>query len=559
MGVAPAAPAPAAAAAAPPPPTRPRAIQAAPPNGRLEAHSPFRLYYLIAAAEAGGKLTLGEGAAGFEIFFKQGTPHAVSSAAAGLGDFLVGQNALAAADLAAAVAASPADPVGALMASGKLDPAALFPLLQQHALGLLQHALLLERGPFAFDPAALVPPSGFPLGQRFDLLVAASRRLERTGLSRRLGHRAEQAPRLTGSAGELRLTALETRLLGQLDGRRSLSALLAGAEGDALLRLVFLLGELDRLDWQAPLAAAAAPAALAAATSPAPPAAVPRPTPAPLVPGGPAAPPAVRSAAPPARPAAPVAPAAPRPAPAAARPAPAAARPAAPPKPEEDPAVVFARLEKQNHFERLGLPRESAQSPQLKGNYFQLAKRWHPDVLGQEASPQRRQLHEDILALLNEAYGVLGDDRARAGYLEELEAKESGVADLDVEAILRAEEDFQKAVILVKAGKLTEGSAMIDACIQLNAKEGEFYAWRGYARFLMSTDKKAALGPALADVRKAISMSPRCAPARLLEGQLHKLTGDVESAKKAFKGCLDLEPGNVDAQRELRLFEQRKK
>ncbi|MHB1843587.1 MAG: DUF4388 domain-containing protein [Deltaproteobacteria bacterium] len=534
------------------PPPAPRAIQAAPPRGRLEDLSAIRLYYLVAAAEGSGRLTLGEGDEAFELFFRQGTPQAVSCAAASLGDFLVAQNALPAADLAAALQQAPSDPVGALMASGRLNPAALFPLLQQHAIALLHRALLLERGPFGFDPTAAPPASGFPLGQRFELLLGAIRRIDKLSLQRRLGGRASQAARLTGSAAELRLTALETRLLGQLDGSRSLAELVTGiaSEGETVLRLVFLLNELDRITWQVPLApagsTASAPEAASAPPADPPRASAPPPAPRPV----PAAKPVAAS---PVRPVA----AAPKPMPPKA-PQASAPKPPAPAKPAEDPALLLARLKSQNHFERLGLPRSKEASPQLKPLFFQLAKRYHPDVLGQEAPEAQRMIYQDILSLLNESYGLLGDDQARASYIEELEARDQGVLDLDVEKILKSEEDFQRAIILVKAHKLAEAAALLDACIGLNAKEGEFYAWRGYARFLLATDKRAALPQALVDIKKALTLSPRCAPAHFLEGQMQKLVGDVEAAKRAFKRGLELEPGNLEAQRELRLYEQRK-
>ena len=127
----------------------------------------------------------------------------------------------------------------------------------------------------------------------------------------------------------------------------------------------------------------------------------------------------------------------------------------------------------------------------------------------------------------------------------------------DIEAILRAEEDFQRAVILIKGNKVRDGLAMIESCIRLNDKEGEFYAWRGYARFLLAQDKKAAFMPAMNDVQKCLKMVARCPPAYLIEANMAKLLGDDETAKKAFKKVLELEPNNIEATRELRLYQQR--
>ncbi|HUB09901.1 MAG TPA: DUF4388 domain-containing protein, partial [Myxococcales bacterium] len=612
----------------PPPPAgaKVRAIQAAPPSGRLEELSAMRLYYLVAAAEAGGKLTLEAGPAAVSIWFKQGTPQAVQSEAQGLGAFLVEQRALSAEALAAATQSSPADPMAALFASGQVNPSALFPLIQQHALMVLQRALLLDKGPFAFDPSQAAPPSGFPLGNRWEILLGAARRLDKHTLQRRLAAQDTLAPRLTGSTAELKLTAVETRLVASLDGSRPLAALIATfpAEAETLQRLVVFLGELDRISWQAASGAPAAgaapaparvprastskpvvvPAAPPAATPPAPAAAA-SPPPA-SAPPAPAARPAATAAAPagvprPAAPAGvprPAAPAGARPAaqaqpaarPPGSAPAPAAARPpmaggasppprsgppktappatrppvprTSPPVPAlkaEDPAKFLAALRQKNLFERLGFQKSATAPPTLKAVYLMHAKIYHPDMLPPTATAEQRKQCEDILALLNEANAVLGDDARRKAYLEDLEAQEAGVGDLDVEAILRAEEDFQRAVILIKGHKAKEGLDLVQACIKLNEKEGEFYAWRGYAKFLLAPDKAAAFPSAMVDIQKCLKLTPRCPPAHLLEASMAKMIGDDEAAQRAFKKVLELDPSNIEATRELRLYQQRAK
>jgi tetratricopeptide (TPR) repeat protein len=301
------------------------------------------------------------------------------------------------------------------------------------------------------------------------------------------------------------------------------------------------------------------------------------PTPAPVKPPAsvpvkpPTAPPVAARAATPAapQPAVPVAgkPAAPpgAPPPATRPPVPKTAppRPATgPPAPTikaEDPGKFLAALREKNFFERLGFAKSDAAPAQLKNVYFQYAKIYHPDMLPADASPQRRKQQEDILALLNEAYAVLADDARRKEYLEQLAAEAEGLAAVDIEAILRAEEDFQRAIVLIKGHKVREGLAMIEACIKLNEKEGEFYAWRGYARFLLATDKKAAFMTSMNDVQKCLKIVSRCPPAHLIEATMAKLIGDDETAKKAFKKVIELDPNNVEATRELRLYQQRAK
>ncbi len=116
-----------------------------------------------------------------------------------------------------------------------------------------------------------------------------------------------------------------------------------------------------------------------------------------------------------------------------------------------------------------------------------------------------------------------------------------------------AEETFNKGTALVRARRFPEAVKSFDDAIAANSKEGEFYAWRGYARFFTLPDKKVAMVEALRDLNQSLKLNERCAPAHYFIGQLHKLTGDAATALKHFKRCVTLDPQHVDAQREIRI------
>jgi tetratricopeptide (TPR) repeat protein len=215
------------------------------------------------------------------------------------------------------------------------------------------------------------------------------------------------------------------------------------------------------------------------------------------------------------------------------------------------------QLSGKDYFGRLNVVRSRAPVANLKMSYLQLAKVYHPDTVPPEAPAEARKLKEDILSLLNEAYSALNDERQRTDYVDELEAREQ-VGDLDVEAILAAEEDFQRATLLAKARKYSEALALLETCIARNPKEGEFYAWRGYCRFFGAQDKRALRNAVLEDLLRALELSPKCTVAWLFQGQVFKLLNETNLAKQAFQKTLEMDPTNVEAQRELRLYETRK-
>ncbi|RKG95616.1 molecular chaperone DnaJ [Corallococcus sp. CA053C] len=620
---------------------------AVPPQGPLQQYSPVQLYGRIAAGEHTGLLTLALSDRTLWVHFRKGNPEFVDSSHAedSLGLSLLSARLLTAEQLQQAEGSRErfgGDLLAALFGLGILQPATAFTQLAQRGGAILARVLRAESGTFTFEVRDLPSQKAMPLGNRWAVLSDQVRRIPTSDLKRRLTPVLGLPIMKSGgrvAASELRLTPHEVRALAFIDGVRSLGQLLQDVPQDAdhLLRLAFLLKELNGVSFAsasrtqgppgataaAPPPAAARPAAPGApaagpgvaATGPgvaasgpgvpaagpgvpaAGPGAAPRPPgaaagaaptagpgSAPRPPGapssaapttgpgaasrppgaptgpaptaGPGAAPASAAgqaagrppaAGPGARPAPPVV-GAPSPAPAASGPAPGA---------DQLPALrqLAATLKGQNHFQRLGLT-EQTEGSAVKIAYFRLAKLYHPDTLPQGAPPELEKLQAEVFAYIGDAYRTLTDDKSRAAYLEEL--KSGGGDGVDIHSILEAEELFQKSCILVKARKYPEAVKMLNDAIALNAEEPEFFAWRGYARFLASPDKKAAQPEAFREIQAAIKRNERCAPAHYFLGVIAKLSGDVTGSLKHFKRTVELQPDHIDAMREIRMAAQKK-
>ncbi|WP_420821841.1 J domain-containing protein [Pyxidicoccus caerfyrddinensis] len=604
---------------------------AVPSQGPLDQLSPIRLYGRIAAGEQTGLLSLTLPDRVVHIHFRKGNPEFVDSSHPedALGTSLMGAKLLTPEQLQQAESSRErfgGDLLAALFGQGLLQPASAFTHLAQRAVLIMAKGLRAESGTFTFEPRDLPGQKAMPLGNRWAVLSDAVRRLPPADLKRRLAPVLQLPIMKSGglvAASELRLTPHEVRTLAVIDGVRSVAQLLNDfpQDGDHLLRIAFLLRELDAVSFAAPSRSAAvapppgaqatpqpaapppgaqatpqrpaAPQPAAAATPQRPtapqpaapqpaaprpppvvgPAAASPPRPAGAAPGAPAArpaPPVMHAApgtgGPPVVNAGPGAAPAPRPAsppPAAARPPGAAptatAAPATGPGSEEIPALrqLVMAMKQQNHFQRLGLT-EQTNSSAVKMAYFRLAKLYHPDTLPQGAPPDLEKLKAEVFAYIGDAYRMLSDDKSRAQYIEELKEGGGAGTEVDINSILMAEELFQKSCILVKARKFADAVKMLDEAIKLNAEEAEFYAWRGYARFFTAADKKAAQPEAFREIQNAIKRNERCAPAHYFLGVIAKLCGDAPGALKHFKRTVELQPDHIDAQREVRMSTQKK-
>jgi curved DNA-binding protein CbpA len=211
--------------------------------------------------------------------------------------------------------------------------------------------------------------------------------------------------------------------------------------------------------------------------------------------------------------------------------------------------ALHARFKDADHFEVLGVKR-GAGAAQVKIAYFQLAKTYHPDAVPTDASPEVKKLSADLFARIGAAWEVLGDDAKRAKYVQELES--GGVADVDVLRILRAEETFQTATLLVKARKYDEALAKLDEAIGLNADEPEFGIWKAWCEFLLAPDKKAQQDASAGAIEAGLRKNPKCAPGYLFLGQMAKICGDVGTAERHLRRGLSVAPESADLQRELK-------
>ena len=204
---------------------------------------------------------------------------------------------------------------------------------------------------------------------------------------------------------------------------------------------------------------------------------------------------------------------------------------------------------KADHFEALGVRRD-ATGAQIKAAYFQLARTYHPDTGPNGEPPELKKLRADIFGRLGAAWGALSDDARRAEYL--LQLSTGGVADVDVSAIFKAEELFQRATVLVRTRQYDKALEALDGALQLHPEEAEFGVWKAWVDFLVAPDKKQQHATSAAAMEAALKKVPRCMAAYLFLGQMAKIVGELALAAKHWKRGLALEPEHAEISRELK-------
>jgi len=207
----------------------------------------------------------------------------------------------------------------------------------------------------------------------------------------------------------------------------------------------------------------------------------------------------------------------------------------------------YARLEDANFYELLAFSPNAACEGVQKA-YLEMARTWHSDrFAGLDLGSSASRL-ESLFTRIGEARDTLSDKDKRAEYDVYLDRKQKGLP-TDVAAILKAEEIFQQAERLVKAGKHQAALPLLDQAIELNHAEPEFHAYRAYARYRVQGDPRAAQQI----LETALRERPNLTSAQYFIAAIHLSEDELDEAERAFKKTLSMDPKHQEASASMRL------
>lgn len=219
-------------------------------------------------------------------------------------------------------------------------------------------------------------------------------------------------------------------------------------------------------------------------------------------------------------------------------------------------AERLSRLAQETHFERLGLP-PSATTDQVKAAFLGLAKRFHPDRLTAAGQLVLLPSVRELFSAIKDSYDVLVDSVSRERYLAELSVekeKKKAVETFspeEVHAIMARVEHHVRRNDLRRAEQELRRLAAADPRPRHLAE----LAW-----VLLNNPTRRS--EAITEVRdlaaRALAGRPESDRAYSLAAQLAQLDGQDDRFERYARRALELNPRNVEAARELRLFQMRR-
>jgi curved DNA-binding protein CbpA len=218
-------------------------------------------------------------------------------------------------------------------------------------------------------------------------------------------------------------------------------------------------------------------------------------------------------------------------------------------------ASAFAAAAGQDHYAFLGVARD-ATTDTIRKAYFQAAKRFHTDrLVGADIDATARDQAQELFRRADEAQRLLANAVERKNYDWIIQRQAEGLP-TDARTVLEAESLFRKGETLIRRGKAPQAEPLLRQATEMNKGEAEFWAYFGYAVY-------AAKGsPAVAEARehlnKALAMRKNLDVAHEFLGRIAHSEGDVATARKQLHICLEMNPKNQYAEREMRLLQLRK-
>ncbi len=220
-------------------------------------------------------------------------------------------------------------------------------------------------------------------------------------------------------------------------------------------------------------------------------------------------------------------------------------------------AESHEKIVKGSLYDVLGVKRD-ASAAEVKKAYFVLARKFHPDAFSGRNLGTFAKKAEEIFSRVTEAHDTLSNEEKRKQYSDVLDGKVVA-DDKAVEAAtlaLKAELEFQKGEICVKAGNFTEAETYFRNAIKLKPDEGDFWAYLGWVTFKKRQgDPNVNRIKGQACLKKAIELKPACDKAFLFLGLMAKTEGQAAIAYDYFRKAVSSNPNNKEAVREVRAYE----
>jgi tetratricopeptide (TPR) repeat protein len=206
-----------------------------------------------------------------------------------------------------------------------------------------------------------------------------------------------------------------------------------------------------------------------------------------------------------------------------------------------------------DYFVALGVPK-TASPDDVQRAFLEAVKTWHPDRVpsGLEAM---RPVFAQVFGRLEVARATLADPARKLKYVEELTRPQKRASASDISSA-EATLEFKKAEAFLKRNDMVQAEAHLRRARELAPANVDIHSTLISVR-AKPTSTPEELKVFLNELDDLLKSDPKCARAYFVRGQLRKRLGLLRESCADFEQVVQLEPSNIDATREVRLYKMR--
>ncbi len=222
-------------------------------------------------------------------------------------------------------------------------------------------------------------------------------------------------------------------------------------------------------------------------------------------------------------------------------------------------------IEREDFYKMLGVKSDAAIG-EIQAAYFKLAKTWHPDRVSAEVA-DLKDLVQKVFTKINEANSTLSDSQKRAEYnVQMMSGGGSEDEQRQVAALIDAAMEFQKAEILMRKNDLVGAESYASRAVSADPGQIDYVALFVWLQAMRRGDpppmKEGATSSfyddLIAQLDGVLKKDAEHERALYYRGVLQKRSGRDAKAMRDFRMVIELNPKNIEAMREVRLFQMRK-
>jgi len=219
------------------------------------------------------------------------------------------------------------------------------------------------------------------------------------------------------------------------------------------------------------------------------------------------------------------------------------------PKTLRERAVVLLA---KDFFSALGLAR-TATTEDVQKAFIEAAKTWHPDR-APAGNEDLKVLFAKVFARIDLARTTLMDSSQRARYIETLNRADEATAEV---TIAEAALELKKSDAMLKKNDRVQAGHHLERALKLEPSNVEIAAAMISLQFSKPTTSREELRRALQVLDQLGARDQTCERAYMTRAVIRKRLDMQKEAYADFTKVANLNPNNIDAAREVRLFKMR--